>query len=187
LSSSSGRDDGWAAEAKRLLERHPRSRWPDEGTPHVAFWLEVHGRLRRDSLGLDAAGDEHRAGRTSAAQLLAIATARLRGLSAALHGHHRIEDFEYFPAFRRAEPRLAAGFDRLAAEHALLTRDVAATERALAQLRAALERTAGADGAAPAIAAERYAAAARQLCARLRAHLADEEDLVVPLLIETDR
>lgn len=180
-------DGGWPQELKFLLERHPRSRWPDEATPHAAFWLDVHARLRRDCAGLEAAGDDHRAGRTSAAQLVAIATARLRGLVAALEGHHQIEDFEYFPAFRRAEPKLAPGFDRLEAEHAALVHDVDDTKRALAELDAAVARADGADSAAPAIAAERYVAAARRMCARLRAHLKDEEDLVVPLLIERDR
>ena len=47
--------------------------------------------------------------RSSAAQLAVIAAPRLRGLIAAMHGHHQIEDFHYFPAFRRTEPRLAAG------------------------------------------------------------------------------
>ena len=187
MSSQSGGDGDWAAEVRRLLERHPRSRWPAERAPRVVFWLDVHARLRRDCAGLEAAGDDHRAGRTSAAQLLAIATARLRGLAAAVQGHHQIEDFEYFPAFRRDEPRLATGFDRLEAEHAELARDVAEAEAALADLRAAVEGTAGADSAALTIAAERYAAAARRMCARLRAHLTDEEDLVVPLLIERDR
>lgn len=187
MSSPAGRHGDWPQELEFLLERHPRSRWPEESTPRVAFWLDVHARLRRDSAGLEAAGDEHHAGRMSAAQLLVIATARLRSLVAALHGHHQIEDFEYFPAFRRAEPRLAAGFDRLEAEHAELAREVAGTERALAELDAAVERTAGGESAAPTLAAERYIAAARRLCDRLRAHLRDEEDLVVPLLIEHDR
>lgn len=170
-----------------MLERHPRSRWQDERTPRAAFWLDVHARLRRDCTGLETAGDDHRGGRTSAAQLLAIATARLRGLVAAMQGHHQIEDFEYFPAFRRDEPRLAAGFDRLEAEHAELERDVAGAEAALADLRDVVERTADTDSSALSIAAQRYIAAARRLCARLRAHLTDEEDLVVPLLIEIER
>lgn len=186
MSSHSSRGENWRPEWNVLLERHPRSRWADESTPIVAFWLDVHERLRRDSLGLEAAGDDHRAGRTSAAQLLAIATARLRTLVAALHGHHEIENYEYFPAFRLAEPRLAAGFDRLEAEHAEMARAVAGAERALAELGGVIER-ADSDESAAAIAAERYVSAAGRLCSRLRTHLTDEEDLVVPLLLEHDR
>jgi hypothetical protein len=147
------------------------------------FWLEVHAHLRRACAGLDAAGDEHRAGRTSAAQLAAIGGARLRGLVAAMQGHHQIEDFEYFPAFRRAEPRLAVGLDRLEAEHAELAQAVAGAETALAELHAAAERPPDTNGTAD-VAAERFIASAAQLCARLRGHLSDEEDVVVPLLTE---
>ena len=184
MSSGSARDGGWPPELKFLLDRHPRSSWPDELSPQAAVWLEVHAHLRRDCAALEAAADDHRAGRTSAAQFAVIATARLRGLVAAMHGHHQIEDFQYFPAFRRDEPRLNSGFERLEAEHAELARAVAAAEGALAELRAAAERAGDSVSSAPAMAAERFTAVARDLCARLRSHLADEEDLVVPLLIE---
>jgi hypothetical protein len=150
----------------------------------IAFWLEIHAHLRRDCAALDAAGDDYRAGRTSAGQFAVIASTRLRGLVAAMQGHHQIEDFQYFPAFRREEPHLAPGFERLEAEHAQLTRDVAAAEAALANLWGTVEHADDAGGATLAVAAERYIAAARQLCERLGSHLADEEDLVIPLLAE---
>lgn len=184
MSSRSGPTSSWPPELTYLLERHPRSCWADDGSPSAAFWLQVHGHLRRDCAGLEAAGDDRRAGRTSPAQFAAIAGARLRSLVSALHGHHQIEDFHYFPAFRRTEPGLAAGFDRLEAEHAALASDIAAAEAALAELRSAVDAAADTESSAPGIAAERYIAAAERLCARLVAHLNDEEDLVVPLLIE---
>lgn len=184
MTAGPARDNGWPPELGFLLERHPRSRWLDEWSPSVAFWLQVHDHLRRDCAALDAAGDDHRAGRTTAAQLLVLAAARLRGLVAAMQGHHQIEDFQYFPAFRRDEPRLEPGFDRLEAEHAALANDVALAEAALAELRAAVERAGAAPSSASALAAERFVAAAQSLTARLLRHLADEEDLVVPLLIE---
>jgi hypothetical protein len=166
-----------------LLERHPRSSWPGERSPSVAFWLEVHAHLRRDCAGLDAAGNDHARSRAPAAQLVVIAEARLRGLVSRMHGHHQIEDFEYFPAFRRDEPRLATGFDRLEAEHADLGRDVASAEAALADLRAVVTRSTDTRDAAN-VALARFTDAAQQLCARLRSHLDAEEDLVIPLLIE---
>ena len=42
---------------------------------------------------------------------------RLQTLLGNLHGHHQIEDHHYFPVFRQAEPRLAAGFGLLANDH----------------------------------------------------------------------
>ena len=176
---------GWPAELAFLLERHPRATWPTAGSASVAFWLGVHERLRRDAAGLDAAGDEYRAGRSSPAQLAVIAAPRLRGLVAAMQGHHQIEDFEYFPEFRRAEPRLAAGFDRLEREHAALNRNVDAALAALGELRAAAERAAEpASAATLKLAAQRYVDAAALVSADLLRHLHDEENLVVPLLLE---
>jgi hypothetical protein len=174
----------WPAELEFLLERHPRATWSTARSASVAFWLDVHERLRRDVAGLDAAGDEYRGGRSSPAQLAVIAAPRLRGLVAAMQGHHQIEDFEYFPEFRRAEPRLAAGFDRLEREHAALNRSVDTALAALAELHAAAERAAGASAATLKLAAQRYVEAAATLSADLLRHLHDEEDLVVPLLLE---
>lgn len=165
-------------ELKFLLERHPRATWPTSRSATAAFWLDVHERLRRDCAGLRQAGDDYLRGRHTAAQLAAVAAPRLRGLVAAMQGHHQIEDHEYFPAFRRTEPRLGPGFDWLEAEHSALLRDVEAALAALAELRATTEAR---DGE---LAARRYVAAADALCERLVRHLRDEEDLVVPLLIE---
>ena len=175
----------WPAELEFLLERHPRATWPTARSASVAFWLDVHERLRRDAAGLDAAGDEYRGGRSPPAQLAVIAAPRLRGLVAAMQGHHQIEDFEYFPEFRRAEPRLASGFDRLEREHASLNLRVDAALAALAELHAAAERAAApASATTLKLAAQRYLDAAATLSADLLRHLYDEENLVVPLLLE---
>jgi hypothetical protein len=151
----------------------------------VVFWLDVHERLRRDAAGLEAASEDYRSGRSTASQLAVIAAPRLRGLIAAMQGHHQIEDFEYFPEFRRAEPRLAAGFDRLEREHAGLIGSVDAALAALADLRAAAALPTEAQAAAtPQLAAQRYVDAAAKLAADLLSHLIEEENLVVPLLLE---
>jgi hypothetical protein len=185
LSSDSDRRAGWPAELKFLLERHPRATWPASHSPTVGFWLGVHERLRRDCAGLLAATDDHRSGRHSPVQLAVVAAPRLHGLIAAVHGHHQVEDFQYFPAFRRAEPRLTPGFEQLEREHAALFDDVDAALAALAELRASAQRTSGpASAATLELAAQRYGEVTQRLCARLVRHLADEEDLVVPLLLE---
>jgi len=183
----SGESDGrrWPVELTFLLERHPRATWPERRSASVDFWLAVHERLRRDCAGLAAVADEYRAGRHAALQLAVVAAPRLRGLIAAMHGHHQIEDVEYFHAFRRTEPRLARGFDLLVQEHAELNGDVDAALAALGELRAAAEHTAQAGAAATlALAAQRYVEITERLCERLVRHLRDEEDLVVPLLFE---
>lgn len=174
---------GWPSEMLFLLERHPRSSWPSATSPSVAFWLEVHARLRRDCAGLALASEDYAGARSSAAQLAVIAAPRLHGLVAALGGHHQIEDHHYFPEFRRQEPRLAAGFERLEREHAALARDVDTALTALAELRRAATAN---DVPTLRLAADRYVAAAGRLCSALDRHFDDEEALVVPLLLERD-
>jgi hypothetical protein len=190
---SADTDGSWPAELKFLLERHPRATWPSARSASAAFWLDVHERLRRDCAGLREAGDDYLRSRHTAAQLAAVAAPRLRGLIAAMQGHHQIEDHEYFPAFRRAEPRLARGFDLLEAEHGALLSDVDIALLALTELRAAEGRdargratqgaVAGTKTPDAELAARRYVTAADALCTRLVRHLGDEEDLVIPLLL----
>ena len=146
----------------------------------AAFWLEVHDHLRRDAAGLAAASGDYR---DSPAQLAVIAAPRLRGLIAAMQGHHQIEDFHYFPAFRRAQPHLAAGFDNLEREHASLSGAIDAALSALGELRVTAELPAEpAASATQQLAVQRYVDAAAALCRELEQHLNDEETLVVPLL-----
>jgi hypothetical protein len=175
----------WPAELAFLLERHPRSGWPARESRAVEFWLGVHEHLRRDCAGLGAAADDYRITRLSPPQLAVVAAPRLHGLIAAMHGHHQIEDFQYFPAFRRAEPRLGRGFDMLEREHTALRADVEAALAALDELRTAAERaTSAAAGSTLALAADRSIETVERLCAALVRHLDAEEDLVVPVLLE---
>jgi hypothetical protein len=179
LSKNAASDDSWLAELERLLERHPRATWPSARSATAAFWLGVHEHLRRDAAGLAAASDDYR---DSPARLAVVAAPRLRGLIAAMHGHHQVEDFHYFPEFRRTKPALAAGFDRLEHEHASLSRNVEAALAALGELRGAAELTT--ETVTQQLAAQRYIDAAAELCVALLRHLDDEENLVVPLLLE---
>jgi len=166
-----------------LLERHPRATWSAQTSPTVQFWLEVHDSFRRECVALAMAGDDGRGGRLTARELAAVSAPRLRAMVGHLHGHHEIEDYHYFPTFREAEPRLAPGFDLLANDHALLHADIARALGALSELVAAAD--ASAPGAAAAQhAADRYLRESDMLYRRLIRHLGDEEDLIIPLLLE---
>jgi hypothetical protein len=162
------------------LERRPRTSWRDDSTHAARFWLEVHDGFRREADGLIGLLDEHRSGRRAAAELAVISAPRLTGMVARLRNHHEIEDFEYFPAFRALEPKLAPGFDVLAGDHARLQRHV---DEALAALSELLTAAANDTAGTPQV-ADRYAARADELCRTLARHLDDEEDLIIPLLLE---
>jgi hypothetical protein len=173
----------WSAELGRLLERHPRALWSAQTSPTVQFWLEVHDGFRRESVALTMTGEDCREGRVAARDLAVIAAPRLRGMVARLSGHHEIEDYHYFPTFRDAAPRLAPGFDLLANDHALLHDDIAGALGALTELVAAAEAS-QAGAAAVRHATDRYLRDSERLCRRLVRHLSDEEDLIIPLLLE---
>ena len=146
----------------------------------LALWLDVHEHLRRDAAGLGAASADYR---NSPAQLAVVAGPRLRGLVAAMQGHHQIEDFHYFPAFRGADPRLAPALDRLERDHESLNRAVDAALAALGELHAAVQhRTEPAASGTQQLATQRYVDVAAALCRELERHLHDEETVVVPLL-----
>jgi hypothetical protein len=97
-----------------------------------------------------------------------------------LEEHHQVEDLHYFPVFRRAEPRLAAGFDLLERDHAALHEAIGGiVERANAVLghRSTDAIAYGSDLA-------RFRDAQVALGTELVRHLDDEEDLVIPLILE---
>lgn len=176
----------WSRELRTRLERYPRETWRSDPTPAVELWLEVHDSFRRESEALESAADAYRLGRLAARELAALAAPRARGLVVRLHGHHEIEDFHYFPAFRGFEPRLAKAFDALANDHARLQRHVDASLAALRELLSATD-AAGDGEVVRRHAAERYVRETDDMCRALARHLRDEEDLIIPLLLERER
>ena len=167
-----------------LLERYPRATWSARRAPDVVFWLEMHAEFRHDSRALAAVADRQHAGEITPLELGVLSTPRQRALLARLHGHHQVEDFEYFPALRAAEPRLARGFDALERDHDLLRGLAAAAQSSLEDLLDAAAEKDDRTGAAARHAADRYRAAAAVFGVRLARHLGDEEELVVPVLLE---
>lgn len=173
---------GWPQEWLELLERHPRDTWRTSASAVARFWLDRHDAFRRQAAVLAALAADHRAGRLGAAELTARAAPALWNLLAPLDGHHQIEDVHYFPHFREAEPRLARGFDALERDHAALHADIEQVVRRFNTLSAA-----AAEGAGDSVlrsGAEAYIDASLQLERRLSRHLDDEEDLVIPVMLE---
>ena len=177
----------WPAERDALLKRHPRERWASNASLDVAFWLEVHRRFRHECAALEGFADDYRQQRLSVHELAIVAAPRLSGLLTDLRGHHQVEDFHYFPVFRRLAPQLSSGIDVLEHDHSELHHHAVAARGALRELRAALgDGDAHAGGATAALAAQQFVTAASRLSLRIARHLNDEEDLVVPLLLEQE-
>jgi iron-sulfur cluster repair protein YtfE (RIC family) len=169
-------------ELRFLARRHPRESWSGRADlgALARFWLQRHHAFRElDELvrsGSQAALDQ----RHEAARLRSWLGRHLQLLLWQLEEHHQVEDRHCFPVFRRMEPRLVRGFEVLERDHAELHAALAViVERANAVL------TRGNDDRARFRSdLERFIEAHRELGQGLLRHLDDEEDLVIPLLLE---
>lgn len=169
---------GLPPELRTLLDELPRDAWA--GHPNfdglVRFWLDRHGMFRA-ILERMRAGAEARLDAASDPQRHRIEVARHGSLLLGeLHGHHQIEDHQYFPALTRLDARLERGFELLDADHHALDGHMhGLAETANAYLAGA---TADRD------AAGRLNTALERFDGFLDRHLTDEEDLIVPLILK---
>jgi hemerythrin-like domain-containing protein len=170
---------GIADDIAYLRPLYPAGQWRSHANfgQLSAFWLEVHASLRAQADQVQATAAALREGRLDAAGLQRVFVPQLNGFLQHLNGHHQIEDSAYFPKFRALDPRMAAGFD-------LLDRDHGAIHDALLGTVDRARRMLGAAGDDARGAADGYANAADGLHALLFRHLADEEDLVIPAMLD---
>jgi hemerythrin-like domain-containing protein len=174
--------NGWPADLRLLIDRYPREVW----TGHVnlgamaQFWLQRHDMFREIATALEEAVTAFRAGTAEPEDFRAWFPPRLQFFLQQLNSHHQVEDLHYFPVFQAAEARLARGFEVLESDHHVIHEGIAATvETANAFLRAPVN-----DPDALRKAGERYGATNDALLRLLRRHLGDEEDLIIPLILD---
>lgn len=171
---------GLPEDLRFLLRAHPRAGWPDSPGfgPLSRFYLQRHSMFREVLATLTAdtrAMIDGERGPGAFGQRLR----RLGGFFLhELHMHHSIEDHHYFPALKRLEPRLERGFVILDADHHAIDANLHVFQK---DATALLERLHGTD---PRSAAGRFEEALRNLEGLIDRHLTDEEELVVPLMIE---
>ena len=173
---------GWPEDLRFIVERYPRETWAE----HVnlagmaRFWLDIHNGFRRAGETLSGSTGEFREGLVTPERFRSWYAPRLQTFLGHLEGHHNIEDYQMFPLFNAAEPRLMKGFDVLERDHGIIH---AAMEQ-MADTANAFMRTAAGDADKMRTAADAYADTADRLMAMLARHLGDEEDLVIPLILD---
>lgn len=168
---------GLPAELLALLDEHPRAGWPAHPGFHglVSFWLDRHMGFRHLTRRIASETGALIDGKTDPATFPQRLVPLGRRLVDELIGHHRIEDDAYFPELAALEPRLTRGFDILDADHheldSLLDDFVTGANTLLqsANLREAAARFH--DSLAP-------------FGRMLDRHLADEEDLILPIILK---
>jgi len=174
--------DGWPDDLRILVEKYPRDVWRTHANlgELAQFWLERHADFRRLGATLDSAAADLREGRLAHDQFGPFFAPRLQLFLGHLEGHHQIEDFSFFPVFRAADARLAHGFDVLEGDHqtihAEMQRVAEATNNMLRMAESHVDKRRAA--------VESYSKASETLLRFLARHLDDEEDLVVPIILE---
>jgi hypothetical protein len=176
------RRSGWPEDLRVLLARFPREQWQGHANLGVMarFWLSRHAMFRELSAMIAEIATQFRAGTMPAAEFPRQLVPRLQFLLSQLNVHHQIEDLHYFPIFRAADERLARGFDVLEGDHHAIHADMAAT----AETANALLRALSGDTDARKRCGDDYALASGGLIKGLIRHLDDEEDLIVPLILD---
>lgn len=173
---------GLPDDLKVLIEKFPRRNW---NTVHTigelgSFWLERHDMFRALGGSLVGGIAQLREGKVEAERFARWFAPRLNHFLGDLEGHHQIEDYQYFPMFAAADARLAHGFELLEADHelihGLLERNAEAASRFHVDLVGGSEQMP--------FSRDAYAAEAESLLKGLMRHLEDEEDLLIPLLLD---
>jgi hypothetical protein len=166
---------GLPSEMQCLLAKRPRETWADPALPETArFWLQMHDGFRRQTATMMRLIAE---GALDPRSVHPTLIQTLGGFLGHLEGHHRVETGHYFPAFRRAEPRVAEGLDLLDRDHDILHAHLESLHGAGLVLHQAI--TGGAGGFAE---LGRLNEILSQAGPALSRHLDDEEEIVIPLL-----
>jgi iron-sulfur cluster repair protein YtfE (RIC family) len=172
---------GWPPDLRLLADRYPRQVWIGHANlgQMARFWLQRHDMFREIGTALTQASAAFREGTARPQDFRAWFPPRLQFFLEQLHAHHQVEDLHFFPAFQAAEARLARGFDVLEADHRVIHE---AINGAVATANAFIAAPAEADALRRS--GDQYAAAGDALLAKLTRHLRDEEDLIIPLILD---
>ena len=162
-----------------LLADYPRDRWDEPTLAEMArFWLGVHENFRRQHAHMVAVADHWRAGHTDLPGLHGRLIPTVQRFLQHLDMHHRIESGQYFPTFRRVEPRIAHGIDLLDRDHDVVHEDIDRLFQAAVAFHQDLQAGAPAANDRASVLADVIGTMGPHV---LR-HLRDEEEIVIPLI-----
>ena len=165
-----------------LLEAFPRETW--EGHPNngqwCQFWLARHKMFRDFGTALTDACEKLDAGQVEAPTFHDWFMPRASFFLGELDTHHKVEEYHYFPLLGRADPRMVKGVELLEADHHVIHDALRSTYDAIVSLEVAIREAEGdVAGLVPRLRDE-----LSTLDTNLCRHLDDEEDLVVPLILD---
>jgi iron-sulfur cluster repair protein YtfE (RIC family) len=177
-----GKRTGWPEELRHLLIRYPREVWTGHANlgQMAQFWLDRHNMFRELTEALLQATHQLREGKVPPEQFRQWFAPRMNFLLGELQTHHMIEDQHYFPVFTRAETSLLKGFEILENDHEMIHHGLEDLARSAQILANAV------DGDTPLLmkASDGFADVSDGFLKILRQHLADEEDLIIPVILD---
>ncbi len=173
---------GWPPDLRLFIGRYPRETWPKHANlgAMARLWLDIHGEFRRAGNSLAHATADLREGRVTHEQFRSCFAPRLEMFLSHLNGHHHIEDHQFFPLFGAAEPRLGRGFEVLEEDH----RVIHTAMDKLVDAANTFLRTPPDDRDRFRKIGDGYADTSDRLMRLLVHHLDDEEDLIIPLILD---
>lgn len=165
-----------------LLVEHPRPSW--EGHPNngqwCQFWLARHKMFREFGDGLIDACDKLVAAQVDPKGFHEWFMPRASFFLGELDTHHKVEEYHYFPLLAQADPRMVKGIALLEGDHGTIHDLLRGAYDTIVALDRAIEEQPGEIlGLAP-----RMRDGLAGLDTGLKRHLDDEEDLVVPLILD---
>lgn len=173
---------GLPEDLRVLLARYPREHW--QGHENLGqltrFWLDRHNMFRELGASLKSKLADFREEKIQAPEFGSWFAPRLQFFLQQLEAHHHIEDDSYFPVFRAAEQKLAKGFDILENDHEIIHASILDSVQAANTFLQSLSGDADKMKAA----ADDYSGTNEKLLKQLLRHLDDEEDLIVPLILD---
>lgn len=175
------RDFDIPEELRFLSNRYPRDDWEahpgfKEKTRH---WLGAHQTFRRAAKRVRVDTQEFLNREIALDDYVGRLSYFGGNLVANLHGHHGWEDRSYFPELSAADPRFDAGLELLEQDHAdldVVLDDLTRKANRVIRLATMDEKQAHEE-------ANAVLPAAEAIEAFLERHLADEEELAVPIIL----
>jgi len=174
--------DGLPEEWRFLVKDYPRESWTGHESlgEHTKFWLAVHRSFRMMGSHLTEQSNAYESGAVTAEQFRLAMVPRLQQFLGSLDHHHRIEDHLFFPKFMEAERRLVAGIELLEADHTVIDAEV----HMMIEIANTLLQTNVSDKDGLKRTGENFAISSRRIVKLLGRHLDDEEEIVIPLLLD---
>lgn len=165
-----------------LVKKYPRETWQSHANigGMAGFWLQRHDMFRELGRLLGGGIADYREGRRDGRDFARWFVPRLQFFLQHLEGHHQIEDLHYFPALAKVESRLKRGFEILDKDHHVIHEALERNAEAANVFLRALQESEDKQR----FAADAYADENARLVAMLTRHLDDEEDLVIPLILD---